>query len=335
MTASEDKTARVWDAATGKAIAVLTGHQGPVNSAAFNPDGSRIVTASGDKTARVWDAATGKAIAVLNGHDGPLRSPGFSRNGWRIVTVDDKTARLWDATTWREIAALNGHDAPVPTAAFGPFVFGVIAAFSPDGTRVVTAADDNIARVWDAATGHAIAVLKGHNGPILSAAFSPDGTRVVTSSLDTTMRLWNATTGRELAVSRGDYALAFRSEGHLGSIDPSAFSPDGTRVVMASENNTARILDATTWRDIAILSGHSAAFNPDSRRVVTASDDGTVRIWDVGAIPKGNILQVRLRALAHARGSRQPRRRHRLSADLRPADLRHRTSRAGPLGRPT
>ena len=51
---------------------VLSGHDGAVQSAAFSPDGARVVTASEDKTARVWDAATGKAIAVLSGHDDPV-----------------------------------------------------------------------------------------------------------------------------------------------------------------------------------------------------------------------------------------------------------------------
>ena len=60
VTASADKTARVWDAATGKSLATLAGHEDGVWSAQFSPDGTRIVTASGDKTARVWDAATGK-----------------------------------------------------------------------------------------------------------------------------------------------------------------------------------------------------------------------------------------------------------------------------------
>src|SRR5262249_57087063 len=56
VTASNDRTARVWDAAGGKQIAVLSGHDALVQSAAFSPDGSRVVTASADKTARVWDA---------------------------------------------------------------------------------------------------------------------------------------------------------------------------------------------------------------------------------------------------------------------------------------
>ena len=69
VTASYDRTARVWDAATGAEIAVLKGHEDGVNSAAFSPDGTRVVTASNDKTARLWDAATGAAIAVLKGHE--------------------------------------------------------------------------------------------------------------------------------------------------------------------------------------------------------------------------------------------------------------------------
>jgi len=106
VTASGDKTARLWDAATAKEIAVLRGHDEYVSSAAFSADGSRIVTASGDKTARLWDAATAKEIAVLRGHDTNMSSAAFSPDGKRIVTASwDRTARIWDAATAKEIAA--------------------------------------------------------------------------------------------------------------------------------------------------------------------------------------------------------------------------------------
>jgi WD40 repeat protein len=87
VTASLDQTARLWDAATAKEIAVLRGHDGAVSSAAFSPDGTRIVTASSDWTARMWDAATAKKIAVLRGHDDEVTSAAFSPDGTRIVTA--------------------------------------------------------------------------------------------------------------------------------------------------------------------------------------------------------------------------------------------------------
>ena len=109
------------DPITGvKDIAVLRGHEESVRSAAFSPDGKRIVTASVDRTARIWDAATAKEIAVLR-HDAPAYSAAFSPDGKRIVTAsEDKTARIWDAATAEEIAVLRGHPnsaAPSNTAA--------------------------------------------------------------------------------------------------------------------------------------------------------------------------------------------------------------------------
>jgi WD40 repeat protein len=83
-------------------VAILTlvgreGHESSVVSAAFSPDGSRIVTASSDTTARIWDVTTGKEIAVLRGHEGSVVSAAFTPDGSRIVTAsDDKTARIWE-----------------------------------------------------------------------------------------------------------------------------------------------------------------------------------------------------------------------------------------------
>jgi dipeptidyl aminopeptidase/acylaminoacyl peptidase len=77
--------------------APLTGHTKGVLSAAFSPDGERIVTASGDDTARLWDAETGKQIGELRGHTHNVTSAAFSPDGKRIVTAsDDKTVRLWE-----------------------------------------------------------------------------------------------------------------------------------------------------------------------------------------------------------------------------------------------
>jgi WD40 repeat protein len=65
------------------------------------------------------------------------------------------------------------------------------AAFSPDGTRIVTSSYDKTARIWDAATGIEIKVLRGHGSSASSAAFSPDGARVLTASADNTVCIWD------------------------------------------------------------------------------------------------------------------------------------------------
>ena len=149
------------------------------------------------------------------------------------------------------------------------------AAFSPDGARVVTASLDYTARLWDVATGAALAVLQGHTRGVSSAAFSPDGARVVTACSDNTARLWDVATGTSLAVLQG----------HTQTVASAAFSPDGARVVTASWDNTARLWDVTTGASLAVLQGHtqrvnSAAFSPDRTRVLTASSDTTARLWD-------------------------------------------------------
>jgi WD40 repeat protein len=94
-----NRTVRLWDGEAGEEIAVLKAHEGAVLSAAFSPDGKRVVTASWDHTVRLWDAATGIEIAVLKAHEGGVRSAPFSPDGKRVAAASyDNTTRLWDVS---------------------------------------------------------------------------------------------------------------------------------------------------------------------------------------------------------------------------------------------
>jgi WD40 repeat protein len=112
VTASYDKTARIWDVATGKPLTPPLEHNGPIPGAAFSPDGALVVTASYDKTARVWDAATGKRASPPLAHSSPIAAAAFSPDGTHLVTASyDNTARVWDLSIekgtlddWRRIA---------------------------------------------------------------------------------------------------------------------------------------------------------------------------------------------------------------------------------------
>jgi class 3 adenylate cyclase len=118
LTALSETPARLrnWDWGYARALinselATLEGHLYNVNSAAWSPDGTRIVTASNDNTARVWDSATGKSLATLQGHTEPVNSAAFSPDGTRIVTASyDKTARVWEAAPWREVPGSPNSD---------------------------------------------------------------------------------------------------------------------------------------------------------------------------------------------------------------------------------
>jgi WD40 repeat protein/class 3 adenylate cyclase len=264
VTASQDNTARVWDARTGKLLWVLRGHGNFVNSAAFSPDGALIVTASDDQSARVWDARAGRLVTTLNGHTAGVNSATFSPDSTLVVTTSrDNTARVWEARTGQLIATLQGHTYPV-----------VGAAFSPDGRFIVTASSDHSARVWATHTGRRVWLLRGHTDNVNSAEFSPDGALIVTAGSDRTARLWNAHTGKQVTVLSG----------HASAVNSAAFSPDGTLIITASDDKTAQVWDGHTGKHIASLAGHtatvhSAVFSPDSTLVVTASDDKTARVW--------------------------------------------------------
>jgi WD40 repeat protein len=147
----------------------------------------------------------------------------------------------------------------------------LFAAFSPDGSRIVTTSADKMEKSWDPATAGEVAEMHGF-GQVNSLAFSPDGSRLVFASNDKTAHIWGRASTQAL-------------RGHEDAVLSAAFSPDGSRIVTASLDNTARVWDAATAKEIAVLRGHdravaSAAFSPDGSHVVTASGDGNARIWD-------------------------------------------------------
>ena len=119
--ASDDKTVRVWEAATGSCRSVLEGHTDRINAVAFSPDGQLIASASHDKTVRVWEAATGSCRSVLEGHTDRINAVAFSPDGQLIASAShDKTVRVWEAATGSCRSVLESHTSYVSAVTFSP-----------------------------------------------------------------------------------------------------------------------------------------------------------------------------------------------------------------------
>jgi WD40 repeat protein len=148
------------------------------------------------------------------------------------------------------------------------------ASFSPDGTRIASAGQNGITRVWEAASGRAIGELVGHTERVYSVAYNSDGTRLVTAGVDRTARVWDASSALELLPP-----LA-----HPDRVLSAVFSPDNATIATACADRLVRIWNAGDGALIAMLRGHSdivntVAFSRDGQLLVSASDDDTARIW--------------------------------------------------------
>jgi serine/threonine protein kinase len=178
VSASNDKTVRVWSADGSGAPLVLRGHD--VFAAAFSPDGRRIVSAGFDKTLRVWNADGSGAPLVLHGHDDRLYGAAFSPDGRRIASSsNDRTVRVWDARGLPPPLVLEGHDAAVTHV-----------AWSPDGTRIASTAKDGTVRIWNAdGTGEPFVLHTGTGTNM--AAWSPDGGRIVAAADNNHLIIWS------------------------------------------------------------------------------------------------------------------------------------------------
>lgn len=280
VTASDDGTARIWDARTGRQLGPALKHEEEVKMAIFSPDGTRVATASDDRTARVWDTATGEPVTppLPAAHAHEMQCVRFSPDGTILATgADEGVAQLWDART-------GEPKSPLPR--YHGDIFSI--NFSPDGTRLVTANGDGRADLFSTETGKPVVRGIGQPNSIYTAAFSPDGARVLTASAGHSAQIWDATTGKPIgpAMTHGFWVWS------------AAFDADAARVVTASGDHTARVWDARSGEPLTPPLQHgdavySALFSPDGRCVATASRDRTARLWDAAT---GMPLSLPLRA---------------------------------------
>jgi tetratricopeptide (TPR) repeat protein len=238
-TASDDRTARLWDLATGALLVTYKGHAAAVNSVSITPDGRRLVTGSVDKTARVWNLDSGallREIESQEGHRGPITSLAVNADKDWLVTAtnvrndraEDQSVRFWDMKTGDARGKVDfGKDNALKVQSVSAL------KLLPDGKRVAVAQPDGIVRVIELESFQDVAVINDMKGILKGIGVTPND-RLITASTDDTARIWDLKTGQALTVL----------EGHQAAVNSVAVSRDGKRVFTGSEDRTVRVWDA-------------------------------------------------------------------------------------------
>jgi len=256
VTASADKTAKVWTIADGKMVTTIP-LAGPAQAVTMSPNGNRLAVAFADPAThvRAYDAATGKELQALADPAAPVRSLSFLPDNRTILSAgDDKQLSFLD------VAALG----VLPVNAGG--VAGV--ALSANGTQAITAGKDKFVRLWDLAGGKELKNFGAMESPITALSVSRDFA-VVAAASGKLVKVWQIADGKELA------AIV-----HPADVTSLSFNTDKTRISTGAMDNLARVFEVATGRLVQAMSHGAAvrgvAFHPVQATIVTASADKTV-----------------------------------------------------------
>lgn len=267
ISGSCDRTAIVWDIASGEPVLRLEGHTHYVLQVTFSPDGKYIVTGSADYVVKFWDAKTGSPLCSY-ATDSAVRKFVFSRDGWRLAAVLERSIALYEMR--RPIVLLgviSSHDLTDYRD----------ASWTPQGDRILVCAQGLAGRVFDSNTLAELRRFETPEASVAHAALAPDGDDTAFISVErrrATLAVHDASDNRLVISHRigsGGNALAF--------------SPDGTLLAAAGKFNVV------VWnaKSGALVAGMSemlpqvtdVQFLPDSRRVLFSGRMGPMCVWTV------------------------------------------------------
>ena len=279
VSGSDDKTVRLWEAATGRQRATLRGHAAEIRCVAFSPDGKKLASGVAGRVVRLWDAA-GKPCGVIKTPYKCVSAVAFSPDGKTLAvgggdlpTLDGMAAggvRVYSVRTGKERPALEGCSGHVSCV-----------SFSPDGRTLAVGGWNGGLRLYEVASGKVRTSLKGHEFSAWCLTFGPSSSTLVTAGWgdagwgDGRVRVWELSTGRVKAT--------------LGQCD----SEIGDRLairgrLLAVVNDGVTLWDTLKGSRLATVRQHfvicSLALTPDGGTLVTGDAAGTIRLWPVAKL---------------------------------------------------
>lgn len=286
VSASNDKTIKLWNPQTGQLLHRFFGHTSGVDSVAISPDGKGLVSGGKDRTILAWNLKSRFAIERFYSHSGSpyshrlgaVHSVAFSPDGKIIASgSEDKTIKFWNPRSGELLYKLEGHldrvlcvsyavpydiENNLATDDFNPHKYHTLASGSADGEI----------KIWRFGFWESLQTLSGHLGLVRGVTFAPDGQILASAGGDGTIKLWSVQTGE----------LLKNFQGHSDEVLSVTISPDGNTLASGSKDGTVKIWDLENWQLIDSLQGcDPAVFSPDGETLVTGGEVGEILIWRI------------------------------------------------------
>ncbi len=246
----------------------LVGHEGPVFSATFSPDGERLATCALDGTVRLWNATDGHLQATLRGYVNPLRAV-WSPLGNEVVVRDLRTlVYVFDSRTPPLAYRLSTSGSALTWCSFLPD--GLRAVIGDDaGGLTLFATPPGLVAAEDAAPGSVLARFEGLTGPVVSGRVSRDGTQLLA---------WSASAALIWDLESGD--LLQQPRPHAAGLVDADLAPQGDAFVTVDGQGVVRL-----WRAdgpelvLDAPKAKSARYSSNGSRIVVACRTSRLEVF--------------------------------------------------------
>jgi len=264
VSASNDLTAKVWDASTGSELFTLKGHKAVVCSVSIASDSYRVATGAMDGEVIIWSLQNAERLAGLN------HGSGDAKVAWRpdcnvlITGGSDGRMRLWRTTDAAELGTVSLHARPI-----------LKVACMRDNRRAVSVSADQTVRICDLHSLRCLQIFAGHTGDVNSVAITPDERFLISASGDQTLRIWLLETGLCSRILYGHNEVVWRV----------AVSPDGKILASGSGDDTVRLWDIETGNLLQSLPHPdciaAVTFSQTDGRLIVGCDDAKIYVYRV------------------------------------------------------
>ena len=181
-TASFDKTWKLWDLQSEKAILTQDGHAYEVYGVTFNNDGSIFSTGDLAGVNILWDIRSGQSIMNFTSHAGKILALDFAPNGYHLASASsDGMIHIHDIRAQKIIYKIAAHTHLVSDVKFEPII----------GKSILSCGYDGYCKIWSGYDFSLIKGIKAHDEKVMRCDFENNGERFISASSDRTIKLWS------------------------------------------------------------------------------------------------------------------------------------------------